>query len=318
MRNSENRYRVFENDLSNINRRAAASPKEFIRESEREYRASLTEAACFLERRTGSIRIVMLAGPSSSGKTTTARVLMEILREMGIYSIDVSLDDFYKPHENSPVLPDGRPDFESPDALDIPQIGRCLKEIMEHHRSDLPIFDFSTHMPSVKRRCVELPEHSVVIVEGLHALNPVITQGLPEDGLLRVYLSVKQGVKEGGSEQISPNDVRFLRRLVRDYRFRSSAPEKTLELWPDVMAGEYKYIKPFRPIADFNINTFHSYELCVLKEPALALLDQIEETKEQMRKNGEWLRGIKELLQKVSPLPADLIPESSILKEFIG
>ena len=103
MRNSENRYRVFENDLSNINRRAVASPKEFIRESEREYRASLTEAACFLERRTGSIRIVMLAGPSSSGKTTTARVLMEILREMGIYSIDaVSYThlDVYKRQEH--------------------------------------------------------------------------------------------------------------------------------------------------------------------------------------------------------------------------
>ncbi len=315
MKNSENMYRIFENDLTVINRKATSSPVEFIHETEREYRKSLVEAARFLEQRTGSIRIVMMAGPSSSGKTTTAKVLMGILREMGIHSIDVSLDDFYKTRENSPTLSDGRPDFESPDALDIPQIGRCLMDLIEHHRGDLPIFDFSTHRPSVKRRHIELPEHSVVIVEGLHALNPVITQGLPENGLLRVYLSVKQGIKEGERERISPNDVRFLRRLVRDHRFRDSSPEKTLELWPDVMAGEYKYIKPFRPIADFNINTFHSYEPCVLKEPALALLKELSK---HQRQNNTWLHTLEELIQKITPLPASLVPESSILKEFIG
>ena len=116
MKNSENMYRTFENDLTIINRKAASSPVEFIHETEREYRKSLVEAARFLEQRTGSIRIVMMAGPSSSGKTTTAKVLMGILREMGIHSIDVSLDDFYKTRENSPTLSDGRPDFESPDA----------------------------------------------------------------------------------------------------------------------------------------------------------------------------------------------------------
>ncbi len=314
MKNSDYNYREYENDLSAINRNASVSPEGFIQQVEKEYRESLEQAACFLERRTGDIRIVMLAGPSSSGKTTTARNLMEILRQMGLYSIDVSLDDFYKTRENSPVLPDGRPDFESPEALDIPQIDRCLLDLMQHHRSDLPIFDFSTHMPSVKRRHIELPEHSVVIVEGLHALNPIITRDLPEDSLLRVYLSVKQGIQDGEREVLSPNDMRFLRRLVRDYQFRDCPAQKTLDFWPDVMAGEYKYIKPFRPIADLNINTFHSYEISVLREPALALLNQLGEKQEE----NDWLSSIKEVLEKVHPLSRNLIPEDSILKEFIG
>ena len=129
-----------------------------------------------------------------------------------------------------------------------------------------------------------------------------------------MYLSVKQGIQDGEREVLSPNDMRFLRRLVRDYQFRDCPAQKTLDFWPDVMAGEYKYIKPFRPIADLNINTFHSYEISVLREPALALLNQLGEKQEE----NDWLSSIKEVLEKVHPLSRNLIPEDSILKEFIG
>ncbi len=310
-------YQKYENQIEVINRFAQEEPQVFVRRVETQYGDSLAEAARFVARKTGGMELVMLAGPSSSGKTTTAQMLMKELEKQGIFSASISLDDFYRREEDSPRLPDGRPDFESVYALDIPEIQACLLELERTHRCYLPIFDFSSHAPKAEKRLLEIPDHSVVIVEGLHALNPLIAEGFPSDELLRIYLSVKQGIYDGDEELLTANDVRFIRRMVRDFHNRACSPQKMVTIWGDVMHGEYTYIKPFRPIANVHINTFHSYELCVLKEEAERLLASVSE-EELSQQEQQLVHKVKKALEKAIPLPRTLVPGSSVLQEFIG
>lgn len=311
----ESQYIHYNNTLEAINRRAGEDPQAFARDSEQAYQSQLRQVAARAAGRTGDCGVVLLAGPSASGKTTTAHLLSEALRQEGVSSQVISLDDFYLSEADSPRLEDGRPDFESVYALDVPQIKECLLSLMETRSCCMPVFDFASHRPKAEKRRVELPPHSLVILEGLHALNPILSQGLPRGKLLHAYLSVKQGVEgEGGRPLLGPNDMRLVRRLVRDARFRACTAERTLDMWPSVMRGEYQYIKPFRPSADLTINTFLAYEGCVLRDEALALLAQVPSSSPHW---GEACR-LREAVAGFTPLPSSCVPEKSILHEFLG
>lgn len=298
---------------SKINNLALA-PKEFVCECSNEYRAKIKKTAetIFGDK---SKKIVMLAGPSSSGKTTTAKLLSQNLGELGSKAYTVSLDDFYFPHSvGYPLDENGNPDYECVQALDTELINICLSELVKKGKTQLPIFDFLTSERKNNAKTVELSENDVIIVEGLHALNPAITDMLEEKNLFKIYVSVSTRVYENdGSVLLSKRDLRFVRRMVRDFEFRSTSVERTFEIWKSVTAGEDKYLFPFEDSADIKIDSFHPCEPCVLAYPAIGLLERVS--------SGEYAEKAMLLKNKLGifkKIDFSFLPENSLLREFTG
>lgn len=292
----------------------ALEPQKFLDECSREYHAKVSAAArnIFDDK---SKKIVMLAGPSSSGKTTTANLLSKMLGYMGSRAYTVSLDDFYHPHSvGYPLDENGKPDYECVEALDIELLHLCFGELLRKGRTELPVFDFHSGERINNAKKVELSENDVIIVEGLHALNSVITETLDENSLYKIYVSVSSRVyEEDGSVLLSKRDLRFVRRMVRDYSFRSTSVERTFEIWQSVMRGEDKYLFPFEENADIKLNSFHPCEPCVLSEKAIKLLGTVSD--------GEYVEKAALMINKLSlfkNIDYSILPGDSLLREFTG
>ncbi len=303
----------YPNELSRINTAASTAPEAFVTGTEEAYHENLRNIAKDIAK-SGDCKLVMLFGPSSSGKTTTSHLLEDAFREIGIGSTIISLDDFYRGESQAPLLPNGQHDYESVHALNVPEIEKCLFSLLDTNRCDMPVFNFEIRMPYPHRRHVVLQEHDIAIVEGIHALNPVITAKLPAQGVRKIYISVKQGIQSGEDELFTANGMRLVRRIVRDYNFRGTNAERTLGMWPMVMEGERKYIKPYRSEVDYTINSLHLYETCVLKTQAIPILQAVSE------KSGQYgmAQKLMSSLQKFGPISCDLVPKNSIIREFIG
>lgn len=257
----------------------------------------------------------MLAGPSSSGKTTTAALLSKGIEFMGGRAYTVSLDDFYLPRSvGYPLDENGKPDYECVEALDVELIHLCLGELLRKGKSSLPVFDFPSGERMNNAKNIELKENDVIIVEGLHALNPVITDTLDSSNLYKIYVSVSSRVYENdGSVLLSKRDLRFVRRMVRDFSFRSTSVEKTFEVWESVMRGEDKYLFPFEYQADVRLNSFHPCEPCVLSERAVELL--------KSALNGEYAEKANLMINKLNlfkNIDYSCLPQDSLLREFTG
>ncbi len=304
----------YQNELSWINAAANTSPEAFVTSTEEAYHKNIRDIAKSISETQDCCKLVMLFGPSSSGKTTTSHLLESAFREIGIGSTIISLDDFYRGESQAPLLPNGQHDYESVNALNVPEIESCLLSLINDNRCDMPVFNFEIRMPYPHRRQVVLKEHDIAIVEGIHALNPVITEKLPANGVSKIYISVKQGIHDGENELFTANGMRLVRRIVRDYNFRGTTPERTLAMWPAVMEGERKYIKPYRNEVDYTINSLHLYETCVLKMQAISILETVQKDSEQY---GLAQRLIQSL-QKFEPIRYEFVPKISILREFIG
>ena len=305
-------YAEYVNDLQQINREAVKDPAAFVMRAEKAYYDDVERVAEGLIH--DETRLVMLAGPTSSSKTTTAKLLVGALEKLGADCALISLDDFYRGERLAPLLPDGKPNYESIEALNVNAIQNCLARLLEAGNCNVPVFDFEAHVPSSRRRSVTLGKKGIAVVEGIHALNPCLISGIPSLGLKRIYISVKQGIQNGEYPLIGPNGMRLVRRLVRDYNFRRTGPDKTLRMWGTVMDGERKYIKPFRNIADFTVNSFHVYELCVLRNRAIPLLHTIPE-------GSDCFGAAKKLaaiLERFQPIDCHFVPDGSVLREFIG
>ena len=304
----------YQNSVQQINLAVSEDPEAFVARGEKDYHDNLRKIADRLAKEEPPCRLVMLAGPSASGKTTTAHLLAEALRERGTGAEIISLDDFYRGEHQAPLLPDGSHDYESVEALNVPEILQCLGELIEDGRCNMPVFDFTIRLPYPHRRQVVLEDREIAIVEGIHALNPLLIEGLPAQHIRRIYISVKQGIRDEAEELLGPNDMRLIRRIVRDKNFRGTQPGKTLGMWPNVMDGEYKYIKPFRTTADYTINSFHAHGPCVLKDQAVALLHTVPED------DPGWktARTLLSALERFEPLDSRFVPKNSILREFIG
>ncbi|MBQ7121614.1 MAG: nucleoside kinase [Clostridia bacterium] len=292
----------------------AANPKEFLALCSQEYHKKADAAASeiFGDK---SKKIVMLAGPSSSGKTTTAKILSEDIKALGGRAYTVSLDDFYHPHSvGYPLDENGKPDYECVEALDIELLHAKLGELAENGKSILPVFDFKTGERINNAKTIELRENDVIIVEGLHALNPVITDTLSEKNLYKIYVSVSSRVyNENGEVLLSKRDLRFIRRMVRDFSFRSTPVERTFEIWQSVTRGEDKYLFPFEDRADVKINSFHPCEPCVFAQRAINLLGDVE--KEEYKEKAQRLINTLSLFEKTD---YSLLPADSLLREFTG
>ncbi len=290
------------------------APQEFIAACEERYNNKIKNIAQLINDRDVS-EIVMIAGPSSAGKTTTAKKLREELSKMGIGSYTVSLDDFYLDNKDAPLFPDGTPDFETVDCLDIAFFKETMKTLLEKGEADLPEFDFLKGARKNEFKHIRLTDNDVIIVEGLHALNPIITDSLPKDRLLKIYINLSSRIyDEKGNIILNKRNMRFVRRLVRDYKFRGSSVENTYKMWIKVRYGEDAYLFPFKDNADIKINTIHLYETCVLKEIAIELLLKMDKKSEFYSESQRLVRS----LQKFPVINTQLVPENSLLREFIG
>lgn len=306
--------------MSNINnsleyiRQRALTPAEFVAECENRF-DSIIDGIAERIAKSGRTEIVMLAGPSSAGKTTTAKKLCEALLARGVGSYTVSLDDFYLNNSDAPLFPDGTPDFETVNALDIPFFQQTMTKLAETGEGELPEFDFVSGMRKPELKKLKITDNDVIIVEGLHALNPVITEQLPQERLLKIYINVSSRIYDGKGEiLLNKRNMRFIRRLVRDYKFRGNSVEKTFEMWIKVRYGEDTYLFPYSGNADIKINTIHLYETCVLKDTAIKLLSQLP-------KASPFYGESQRLIMNLSRFPRidrSEIPDNSLLREFVG
>lgn len=259
-------------------------------------------------------KIVLLAGPSGSGKTTTANMLKDILESEGHATTVLSLDNFYR-ERFDPLYPldeNGEQDYESVHALRVGEIRACMTAILSGGIFRAPIYDFKTGMASYDTEPLRLDEGSVVIMEGLHALNPVIADGFDLGSVLKVFISVSTNINDGDKRIISGRKIRFIRRMTRDSIYRGTGAFDTLKRWQSVLLGEDKYLYPYRQSADIDIDSFHFYELGAMKRFALGTLNMSAGQLE-----GEYIDTVKRALELSEGVDDSLIPESSLIREFI-
>ena len=302
------------NNLEYINECALKNPADFVLKCEQRYNNIIEDIAKRIVEETGR-EIIMLAGPSSAGKTTTARKLCENLNKKGVKTYVLSLDDFYLNREDIPYLPDGTQDYETVYALDLQLFTECVNRLLMGETVKNPVFDFTTGKRSDKEfNEITLGKEDVVIIEGLHALNPVITEKI-EGKLLKIYINVSSRIYDNkGNIILNKRNMRFVRRMVRDYKFRDSTVDNTYKLWRNVTAGEDKYLFPFRDNADIKVNTIHLYESCVLKSQALPLLYESEISDEYK----DDAKKLCKALEKFEDINISSVPEDSLLREFLG
>lgn len=260
------------------------------------------------------VDIVMLAGPSSAGKTTTALKFAEGITKRGRNAYRISLDDFYLNRDDIPINSDGLPDFENITALDLELIKDTFNSLITKREAVLPVFNFITGKREEEGTPIALKKDDVIIVEGIHALNPIITAGTDIDHVYKIYINASSRLvtENTGRVLLTKRDVRFVRRMIRDCNFRGSSVENTYFLWPGVRKGEDKFIFPFKKNADFFINTFHPFEPCLFRDMAAKLLDDIGE---ESIYSDEASR-LRESISRFDSVDIKLLPEDSLLREF--
>lgn len=311
---TENLYRINDYRRCHVNKRAKENPKKYLDEWERRYESVLKYIAKNAVDN-DDIRILLLAGPSSSGKTTTAHKIAEQVEALGEKAFVISGDDFYLNRKDIPLLPNGNPDFENIESLDLKLLKKCLSEIAEKGETIVPHYDMATEKRIIDAEKITLSNKGVVIVEGLHCLNPIISGMIPGENCYKIYISVMSNFTDDDRNIIlSKKDIRFLRRMVRDYTFRNSSVEFTFKLWDDVCKGEKLYIDPYIELADIYINSASPLDPCVLKEKAESLLKTVQPEAAHYEK----CVYLKNQLDKFQEVRADNVWEKSVLREFIG
>ena len=297
--------------LDGINALVKEDAERFVEECEKNYFCQVKAVSEEIATHNGRT-LVMLAGPSGSGKTTTASILKKDFQKMGRNAITVSLDDFYSENNLKYTFEDGTVDFETVKALDVDLIGECLSKLLEDGKCNLPHFNFKTKKRD-KFIETEIEKDGIIIVEGLHAINPVITDKLESERMKKIYVSVSSRIYDGEKVLLTKRDMRFIRRLIRDYHHRNTEVEYTFYLWNGVRKGEDRYLFPFSDRADIRIDSIHPYETCVFKDTALKLLSHISEESIYYKE----AQSLKEKLSAFETLPESIIPENSLLNEFI-
>lgn len=260
------------------------------------------------------VRIVLISGPSSSGKTTFCKRLQVQLTTNLLYPVAISLDDYFLNREETPKDENGEYDFESLYALDLPYFNRDLKRLLAGEEIDLPTFNFETGQRIYKGKKLKLHKNSVLVIEGIHALNPKLTEFIDDNYKYRVYVSVLTSISLDNHNWIPTTDNRLLRRIIRDYRFRGYSAEDTINRWPSVRRGEDKWIFPYQENADAMFNSAMLYELAALRKYAEPILAQVPESS---RANSESYRLLR-FLRYFNYLPSDGLPGTSLLREFLG
>ena len=258
-------------------------------------------------------KVILLSGPSSSGKTTTSMKLSLYLKSLGLNPTHLSMDDYFLERGETPLGPNGKPDFESLNALDIKLFDSQISKLLKGTKVIVPTFNFISGKKEYKRT-IQMQKNDILIIEGLHALNENILKNIPKKNKFKVYISPLTYLNIDDDNRISMTDLRLLRRIVRDNRTRGYSPSTTLNNWEDVRKGEEKYVFPYQDNANVMFNTSLAYELGVLKTYVEPLLYTVKAD------DPEYLtaRRLLELLKCVLPISSESVPQISIIREFIG
>ena len=289
--------------------------RSFIRVNEALHARAIDEIAGAIAER--GRQIIMIAGPSSSGKTTTTGRLAIALRVLGFRPAMISLDDYYRNREDLPVEADGTIDLEALHTIDVPLFREHMIRLLKGETVEIPRYSFQTGRRKEKGVPMQLAPGQPVLVEGIHGLNPALVEGVPEEAIHRVFVSALTCINLDDHNRIRTTDVRLLRRIVRDNQFRATPPEETLAMWPSVRRGEEKWIFPYQENADSVFNTALHYELPFLKKYAYRMLRAIPP------ENPNYLtaRRLVKMLNYFTEAPdavLDEVPPLSLLREFIG
>ncbi len=281
---------------------------------EARYKREIETVAETVHNRRTNRHIVLLCGPSSSGKTTTASSLKRCLQRIGTAAHVVSLDDFYLGEGKAPLLPNGQPDYETVDALDVDRLTTCLTDLVKKGKTDLPTFDFQLRRPLEETKPLVLEDDAAVILEGIHAFHPRIQAFLPEENVNRLFINTITRFVNGEDVWLSRRLIRLCRRVLRDDQFRASPFSNTMKMWPQVMRGEEMYMFPFTDTADCVVDTTFAYEPCVLKSMLLPRLQAVGE----QEKDVETAKMLMERLQVFPDIALERLPRESMLREFTG
>ena len=304
----------FISDLNRMNKEHQIG--ELIRISEGLQEKRIAQIADHIAANQENIRIILIAGPSSSGKTSFAQRLRIQLRVNGLRPVMISLDDYFLNREDTPLNEKGEYDYESLDALDTKLFNENMLNLLAGREVQIPRYNFITGKREWKEDAfLAIQKDQPIIIEGIHGLNEYLTKAIPRINKYKIYISALTQLNIDAHNRIPTTEVRFLRRLVRDYQFRGAKALKSIRQWPDVRAGEEKYIFPFQEDADALFNSALIYEIGVLKAYAVPLLSEIK----QMEEGYTEARLILRFLQYVDSIDnTDDIPNNSILREFIG
>lgn len=260
------------------------------------------------------VKLVLLAGPSSSGKTSSCKRLSIQLAVNGLKPLQISLDDYFVDREKTPKDATGEYDYESIYALDLDLISEQFNALFRGEEVELPKYDFQSGKSKKSGNKLKMNDNNVLVVEGIHALNPELTAHIPQEQIFRVYASALTTILLDNHNYIPTTDNRLLRRIIRDYKYRGVSAQETIHRWPSVRAGENKWIFPFQENADAMLNTAMLYELAVIKTQAEPLLQQVPENCEEY---AEAYRLLK-FLKYFKGIPYNNLPPTSLLREFLG
>lgn len=301
--------------LADINFKTVSDPKAFVEEGDARYRANVQKAVDMIVENRKNSPLVLLSGPSGSGKTTTSMKIAELLNKRGIGTYYVGMDDYFKTvdPETAPRTAEGEIDFESPLCMDMELMNKHFTMLSEGKRIFVPKYEFSRKMriqePS---KSIKLGKDEIVIFEGIHALNDMITDQHPE--AFKLYISARSDVEFGGKIVFKRTWFRLVRRTVRDYNFRGSDPAETMGMWANVRRGEKHYISPFKDKADLQLDTSLPYELAVFNSTATKLFQSVPEGIERF----DELREVLPALQLFGEIDEKYVADDGLLREFIG
>lgn len=290
-----------------------AGTAELINVCEDRHNRQLVELGQLIEDNIRDIRLICIAGPSSSGKTTFANRLRIELLSRGIKPIRISTDDYYGSRDQTPLGPDGEPDYETIEAIDINFFNENMLSLINGEETELPKFDFKVGH-RVPGRKIKIEKDQPIIIEGIHALNDRLTYQIPKSEKFKIFISPQAQINLDDHNPLSLTDLRLLRRLVRDKKFRNSPAEETFSMWPKVRAGEFKWIYPYQEGCDYVFNSFLPYELAIMKKYALPLLQAIP-ADSIYYPDAHRLMG---MLKFFIDMPDDWVPCNSLMREFIG
>jgi uridine kinase len=290
-----------------------AGPIEFINVCEARHNRMLAELGQLIEDSIHDTRLICVAGPSSSGKTTFANRLRIELLSRGIRPIRISIDDYYKSKGEVPLGEDGQPDLESIDALDIDTFNQNMLDLINGEEVQLPKFDFEKGQ-RVPGRLLKVGSEEPIIIEGIHALNDQLTTSIPKSNKFKIFISPQAQINLDDNNPLSLTDLRLVRRLVRDKKFRGSPAEETLGMWGKVRQGEFKWIYDTQEGSDYVYNSFLPYELPVMKKYAMPLLTAIDKESPFYPDAERLLRMLKYFID----MSDEWVPSNSLMREFIG
>ena len=286
---------------------------DFIQLCEQHHNNMLCDLGNQIKNNSESIRLICIAGPSSSGKTTFSNRLRTELLSIGIKTIRISIDDYYLDKSLTPLDEDGKPDLECLEALDVDLFNQNMLDLINGETVQLPHYDFQLG-GRVPGKVVKVNEDEIIIIEGIHALNEKLTSLIAKHQKFKIFIAPQAQINLDNHNPISLTDLRLLRRIVRDYQFRNSSAEETMSMWPSVRKGEFKWIYKTQENADYVFNSLLPYEFCVMKKYAMPLLKKIDQDSPHFSLANRLIKFLKFFVD----LENTWVPCNSILKEFIG